>query len=67
LYSRRTSSNWEPFHGIAVEEWPGRNDNDECEGGSAESNPHGELDVLQVETNKERDDLPTVSEDYVGM
>ena len=47
----------QPLDRVLVEEWPGRDDDEEGEGGAAQANPDGQLDVLQEVPYEECDCL----------
>ena len=58
--SRLASADRKPLDGVLVVERPWRDGGDEGDGGAAECNVNGELDVLQDIANNKGDDLYTV-------
>ncbi len=55
------TSDWQPFNRVSIEEGPRRYDEEKCEGGAAEANPDGQLDVLQEIANEEGNNLFAIS------
>jgi len=57
LLSCPTPSHRQPLHWMAFEEGPGRNDDDESESGSGETDVKRQLDILENESDNECNSL----------